>query len=177
MAKKILFHNELVTKKSLLASELSAVFENNAAGENWTAVHDNMLPLVQFAYLQELYYPSVITGEEKELLDTFSQIQAVIRRLNRRSEKAIDENEKSSYKHQADNAAGLLQELKSNPENSSLIDFYQLFIDSWEDYKNWMFTYRLLSNLVKLGKGWENNPEARMEFLQIKEKVLAEWKE
>ena len=171
MAKKILFHNELVTKKSLLASELSAVFENNAA------VHDNMLPLVQFAYLQELYYPSVITGEEKELLDTFSQIQAVIRRLNRRSEKAIDENEKSSYKQQADNAAGLLQELKSNPENSSLIDFYQLFIDSWEDYKNWMFTYRLLSNLVKLGKGWENNPEARMEFLQIKEKVLAEWKE
>lgn len=111
------------------------------------------------------------------MLDTFSQIQAVIRILNRRSEKAIDENEKSSYKQQADNVAGLLQELKSNPENSSLIDFYQLFIDSWEDYKNWMFTYRLLSNLVKLGKGWENNPEARMEFLQIKEKVLAEWKE
>lgn len=177
MAQKNLFQIKLVTKKSLLASELSAVFENNAAGEKWAAVHDNMLPLVQFAYLQELYQPSVITGEEKELLDTFSQIQAVIRRLNRRSEKAIDENEKSSYKQQADNVAGLLQELKNNPENSSLTDFYQLFIDSWEDYKNWTFTYRLLSNLVKLGKGWENNPEARMEFLQIKEKVSAEWKE
>lgn len=155
MAQKNLFQIKLVTKKSLLASELSAVFENNAAGEKWAAVHDNMLPLVQFAYLQELYYPSVITGEEK----------------------AIDENEKSSYKQQADNVAGLLQELKNNPENSSLTDFYQLFIDSWEDYKNWTFTYRLLSNLVKLGKGWENNPEARMEFLQIKEKVSAEWKE
>lgn len=176
---KKFLETKLVVKNSLLASELSAVFENNAAGTDLEAKakYDNMLPLVRFAYEQECIHTSIITGKEKELLQTFLHIQKVIDNLNKLSEKATNDNERMWYKQQAYVGAMCLSELKEDPDLCHLCNFYQLLMDNWEGLKNWANTYILLSNLVKLGQGWGNDPEVVREFLQIKKTILSEMKE
>lgn len=154
---------------------LDATFANNSAGVNWGAVHDNLLPLVQFASTQEVFCNSVLTGKEEELHHTFSQVQSVIDRLNRLSEEATDTEKKLYYKKEADWGAELLKELKEETQYSRLTNFYQLLLNSWEDFKDWTITYRLLSDLAKLEKGWRDDPEARMELLQILKTVSSEW--
>lgn len=154
---------------------LSAIFSNNSAGVNWEAVHDNMLPLVQFASTQEMFCDVPLTGKEKELHHAYTHIQSVIDRLVRLSDEAEDAEKQLYYEKEAKWGAELLQELKEEPECSHLINFYQLVLNSWEDFKNWTITYRMLDDLTKLEKGWRDDPEARMEFLQILKKVSAEW--
>lgn len=154
---------------------LSVIFGNNAAGVNWEAVHDNMLPLVRFASTQEIFCSIPLTGEEKELYHAYTQIQSVLDRLNRLADEADDVEKKLYYQKEAEWGAKLLQELKEEPEYSHLINFYQLLLDSWEDLKNWTVTYRMLGDLIKLEKGWRDDPEARMELLQILKNVSSEW--
>lgn len=154
---------------------LSAIFSNNSAGVNWEAVHDNMLPLVQFASTQEMFSGVPLTGKEKELHHAYTQIQSVLDRLVRLSDEAEDAEKKLYYEKEAKWGAELLQELKEDPECSHLINFYQLVLNSWEDFKNWTITYRMLDDLTKLEKGWRDDPEARMELLQLLKNVSAEW--
>lgn len=161
--------------KEKIGRVLSTIFAENAGGVNWEAVHDNMLSLVQFAMAQEEFCNSALTGNEEELHHTISQVQLVIDRLNKLSEEAIDTEKKLYYEEEAEWGAELLQELKEEPECSNLINFYQLLLNSWEDFKDWTITYRLLSDLAKLEKGWRNDPEARIELLQILKNVSAEW--
>ena len=134
---KKFLETKLVVKNSLLASELSAVFENNAAGTDLEAKakYDNMLPLVKFAYEQECIHTSIITGKEKELLQTFLHIQKVIDNLNKLSEKATNDNERMWYKQQAYVGAMCLSELKEDPDLCHLCNFYQLLMDNWEGLK------------------------------------------
>lgn len=158
-----------------IGKALSAIFANNSAGVNWGAVHDNMLPLVRFASTQEVFCGVPLTGEEEELHHAYSQIQSVIDRLNTRADEATDPEKKLYYKKEADWGGELLKELKEEPQMSHLINFYQLLLNSWEDFKDWTITYRLLCDLADLEKGWRDDPEARMELLQILKNVSDEW--
>lgn len=85
----------------------------------------------------------------------------------RLSDEAEDTEKKLYYEKEAKWGAGLLQELKEEPGCSHLINFYQLVLNSWEDFKNWTITYRMLDDLTRLEKGWRDDPEARMELLQL----------
>lgn len=154
---------------------LSAIFSNNSAGVNWEAVHDNMLPLVQFASTQEVFCAVPLTGKEKELNHAYTQIQSVIDRLARLSDEAEDAEKKFNYEKEKEWGMELLQELKEEPECSNLFNFYQLVLNNWKDFKNWTITYRMLDDLVKLEKGWRDDPEARMELLHLLKNVSAEW--
>lgn len=165
----------LYSENGGIGKALTAEFENNSAGVNWNAVHDNLLPLVQFASTQEVFCNSVLNGNEAELPHTILQVQSVLDRLNKLSEEATDSKKKLYYKKEAEWGAELLKELKEETQYSRLNNFYQLLLNSWEDFKDWTITYRLLADLAKLEKGWRNDPEARMELLQILKNISAEW--
>ena len=157
---------------------LSATFEMNSAGINWGTKHGDLFPLVRFASTQEVFCGVPLTGKEEVLHHACSQIQSVLDRLNTRAteaEDAGDTEKKLYYKKEADWGAELLKELKEEPECSHLINFYQLLLNSWEDFKDWSITYRLLADLVNLEKGWRDDPEARMELLQILKAVSENW--
>lgn len=164
----------LYSKDGGIGKALGAIFANNAAGVNWGAKHDNLLPIVQFASTQEVFCNTILTGEEKELHHAWSQVDSIIHRLERLSEEA-DGDKKFYYKQEADLGKELLKEFKEEIEYTRLFNFYQLLMNSWEDFKDWTITYRLLSDLAKLEKSWRNDPEARMELLQILKNVSSEW--
>ena len=58
--KKTIIRNEKELKCMLVE-----LFEGNAAGTNWHAVHDNYLPIVQFAMKQEKMKSTILKGDEK----------------------------------------------------------------------------------------------------------------
>lgn len=150
---------------------LSALFSNNSAGVNWEAVHDNMLPLVQYAQTQAMYCHTILSGKERELFHLKDQIQLVIEKL----EKLAQEKNSNYYKKEADWGRALLEELAEEPQYSRICNFYQLLLNSWDDFKNWTITYRLLHDLVEIEKGWRSDPAARIELLQLIKKVSDEW--
>lgn len=157
---------------------LSATFKMNSAGINWGTKHGDLFPLVRFASTQEVFCNVPLTGKEEVLHHAHLQIQSVLDRLKTRAieaEEAGDTEKKLYYKNEADSGTKLLKELKESPECSHLINFYQLLQNSWEDFKDWSITYRLLADLVDLEKGWRDDPEARMELLQILKAVSEKW--
>lgn len=158
-----------------IGKALGAIFENNAAGVNWGAKHDNLLPIVQFASTQEVFCNTVLTGKEEELHHAWSQVDSIIARLERLSDKAEDDSKKFYYQQEADWGKALLKEFREETRYTRLVNLYQLLLNSWEDFKDWTITYRLLADLAKLEKGWRNDPEARMELLQILKEVSEEW--
>lgn len=87
---KWIIEKYLYSENGGIGKALTAEFENNSAGVNWNAVHDNLLPLVQFASTQEVFCKSVLNGNEAELPHTILQVQSVLDRLNKLSEEATD---------------------------------------------------------------------------------------
>lgn len=172
---KAIVTNFLYSENGGIGKTLAAEFENNASGTNWDAVHDNLLPLVHFAKTQEFFCNTTLTGKEKELYHMASQVQFIIDKLNQISEETDDLTKQSYYKREAIFGSHLLEELKEEPGFSRLINFYQLLLNNWDHLKNWTITYRLLSDLAKIEKGWRDTPETRMELLQIIKNVSSEW--
>ena len=58
-----------------IGNTLAAFFSANAAGINWKSVHDNLLPLVQFAREQLMYSSTPLNGDEEELYHCVAQIK------------------------------------------------------------------------------------------------------
>lgn len=157
---------------------LSATFAMNSAGINWGTKHGDLFPLVRFASTQEVFCCQPLTGDEEELHHAYSQIQSVIDLLKTRAteeEAAGNLEKKFYYEKEAKWGEDLLKILRETPRMSRLINFYQLLMNSWDDFKDWSITYRLLKDLVDLEKGWRNYPENRMELLQILKAVSEEW--
>jgi len=172
--------NYLYAKDNGIGNALSVLFANNAAGINMGIVHDNFLPVVKFACNRQQFCKASLTGKEEELYHTRSQIQSVIGRLRIRAEQEAEAGDKEKecyYKREADWGDMLLDELNTVPQRSRLVHFYQLLLNSWEDFKNWSITYRLLHDLVDLEKGWGDDPLDRMELLRILKEISKEWEE
>lgn len=158
-----------------IGSTLAALFSYNAAGTNWASVHDNFLPLVQFAKSQEVFCNTTLSGNEDELYHCYSQIESIINKLERMA--GDDSEHEKEYLREADWARHLLQELKEEPQCSRLTNFYVLILNNWEDLKGWSITYRLLMDLAILEKGWRNDYETRTELLELVKAISIEWNE
>lgn len=173
---KCIVEHYLYGENGGIGQALSAVFSSNSAGVNWEAAHDNLLPIVQFASRQEVFCNISLTGTENELYHAYSQMQSIIDRLNKLSEEAaVDEEKRLYYEKEAKRASELLRKLQDEPERSRLVNFYYILLDNWEDFRDWSITYRLLYDLVMLEKGWRDNPEVRIELLQLIRSVSSEW--
>ena len=76
-----LVENCLYSYDGNISTTLATLFENNSAGINYEAVHDNLLPIVRFASTQQIYCYTVLNGNERELPHAYSQIEAIINKL------------------------------------------------------------------------------------------------
>lgn len=164
--KKTIIRNEKELKCMLVE-----LFEGNAAGTNWHAVHDNYLPIVQFAMKQEKMKSTILKGDEKEISHACLQLKVIVEKLD-----GLAETENSSYIEEADKARELLNDLKK-AENCELFKFYKLLVENWNILKGLSATYRLLADLVKLSKNMRNDAKVKMELLWLAGNVATEWKD
>lgn len=154
---------------------LDAVFAFNAAGINWGSKYDNLLPLVEFASNQSSLSNETPTGREQELYHCCSNLDSVVKKLHHLSTKANDSLIQQYYEKESQMAECYLNQLKSEPQCVRYANIFQLLLNNWEDLKGWSITYRLLSDLAVLEKGWENTAEVQMELLKILNDVSQEW--
>lgn len=167
--------NYLYSEGGGIGKTLEAIFSTNAAGTDWGAKYDNLLPIVEFAKTQECFCNTIPTGEEREIYHCCSQVDSVATKLEHLADEATDRTKKYMYQKEAKWARDLLKELKEEPQYSSYVNFYQLLLNNWEDLKGWSITYRLLADLAVLEKGWQDTAETRTELLQLMKNVSAEW--
>lgn len=167
--------NFLYSEDGGIGQTLNAVFATNAAGVYLNSRYDNLLPIVQFAKTQECFCNTTPNGEERELYHFCSQLDSVCKRLELLSEERPDK--KIEYLNEAEWGRELLKEATNEPQFMRYVNIYQLLLNNWEDLKGWSITYRLLSDLAVLEKGWRNSPEARNELLSILKSVSNEWKD
>lgn len=167
--------NYLFSPNAGIGETLSVAFEANAAGTNWNAKYSNLLPLVEFALSQEVLRSTSITGQEPDLYHCISQLKNVATRLKQLMVEAEDLNSEAYYQKETEFAVHLIEELTSEPQFCRLCNIYQLIIRNWSSLKGLSITYRLLSDLARMEKGWINTPEAKMELCAILKSVSEDW--
>ena len=167
--------NYLFSLNAGIGKTLSVAFEANAAGTNWNAKHSNLLPLVEFALSQEVLCNTSITGQEPDLHHCITQVKNVATRLEQLMVEAEDLSSKAYYKKETEFAVHIIEELTSEPQFCRLCNIYQLIIRNWSSLKGLSITYRLLSDLARMEKGWINTPEAKKELCVILKSVSEDW--
>lgn len=168
--------NYLFSPNAGIGKTLSVAFEANAVGTNWNAKYSNLLPLVEFALSQEVLCNTSITGQEPDLYHCITQVKNVATRLKQLMVEAEDFSSKAFYKKETEFAVHIIEELTSEPQFCRLCNIYQLIIRNWSSLKGLSITYRLLSDLARMEKGWKNTPEAKAELCAILRSVSEDWK-
>lgn len=165
--------NYLLSKDGNIEKILFAIFSFNGAGNNWESLHNNLLPLVIFAYMESLLNPQVpikTTGEYEHFLTQFSSL---VDKLEYLAETNPAKN--VFYTVEFYRAGNLLKGIESNPPFTRLPDIYKLILDNWDDLKDWCITYRLLADLAIIYKSWTNTFSKKLELLTILSNVTNEW--
>jgi hypothetical protein len=156
--------NYLYSPDWSISKTLTIIFENNSAGINFQAVHDNMIELVQFANKQEIFKTTMLTGKEAELHHMASQLQSILNYLSK----------SGGYDETVTWGNEILEELQTEPRITRLTNIYQLIINSWDVLKNRTETYRLLSDITSVSS-YINNIDMRKELLHLMIKISNEW--
>lgn len=156
---------------------LAAIWSYNAAGENWSSKHDNLLPLVEFAHEEESYCNIIPKGDEPEIPHFLLQIEAIHAKFKEMAMQEKNSLQKIHYENEAKYVQELLVEARKNPQFMRYTNFYLLVLDNWVDLKGWTITYRLLYDLSKLEKGWRTTPETRTKLLRLIIEISRNWKD
>lgn len=167
--------NYLFGQDGGIGKTLGVAFDANAAGTDWNAKYSNLLPLVEFALSQEVLCNTVITGQEPELYHCITQLKNVVVTLKQLMVEAEDFSRKAYFKNEIDFAEQIIGELTNEPQFCRLCNIYQLIIRNWSSLMELSITYRLLSDLARMEKGWKNTPDAKVELCAILKSVSEDW--
>lgn len=164
------------TENHGIGATLDAIFSYNSEGsESQTSKYTNLLPIVQFARTQQIYCNTIPTGKEPDFRHFCSQLRSIYNKFKCLSENAKDSESKFYYQNEANFMRDLLKEATEEPQFMRYSNFYQIVIDNWVDLQNWSITFRMLSDLAKMEKGWKDTPETRTTLLQLLKDVSTEW--
>ena len=159
---------------------ISAAFRYLSSGISWQAKYKNALPLVEYASHLSTFSSAVPTGKEEELPYFLVQLDAVIGELEYYANNYTGELEgikKSELLKEADYARELYKTAKDKPQCMKYINIYSLICNNWEYLKKHTITYRLLSAMAKMEKGWISDAETRYKLTQILKIVSDDWKD
>lgn len=137
--------------------------------------HDNLLPIVKFAFSEESLCNTVPTGKEEHFPYFCSQFDSICSKLESLTDESADLNKQYYYQKEAKFARELLKEATDKPQYMRYCNFYNIIIDNWDDLKDWSITFRMLFALATMESGWRNTPESRMELLSLLKQVSDEW--
>lgn len=141
---------------------LSSVFEYNSSGIKWKSKGLPLLPFIEYAINEQRYiYKYKVDKEPMEhLLDSLNSIRELLKKL-----KSDNIDIESSLKF-----SGALETLnyfidvlngKYGVEKVPFKLIYHFFKDYWDDLKDSTHTFRALSDLVAMQKGWRDTEESR----------------
>ena len=164
-------------ENSGIGATLNALFGYNAAGTRgtWSSKYGNLLPIVQFAHLEQCFCNTIPSGEERELHHFRSQLDSICNKFEYLAAEEETPSRKYYYQKEAEFARELLKEATEEPRYIRYNNFYQLVIDNWTDLKDWSITFRMLCDLASMEKGWRDTPETRTKLLQLIKEVSVEW--
>lgn len=141
---------------------LSSVFEYNSSGIKWKSKGLPVLPFIEFAINEQRYINKYKVDKEpmEHLLDSLDSIRELLKKL-----KSDNIDIESSLKF-----SGALETLnyfidvlngKYGVEKVPFKLIYHFFKDYWDDLKDSTHTFRALSDLVAMQKGWRDTEESR----------------
>ena len=152
---------------------LVAAFQGNIGGVEWTAVHSNYLPLVNFC---QKYYkgPVRFTGNEQELPHLIEQLDLIIKRINNCVNGIIDVQERSFLADKAKNAMSMIKKLKESPETIKPCKIFETITDFFAMFDDWSITYRALGDLTELCT-FEESADTRIELFNLLDELSSDW--
>lgn len=141
---------------------LSSVFEYNSSGIKWKSKGLPLLPFIEYAINEQRYINKYKVDKEpmEHLLDSLNSIRELLKKL-----KSDNIDIESSLKF-----SGALETLnyfidvlngKYGVEKAPFKLIYHFFKDYWDDLKDSTHTFRALSDLVAMQKGWRDTEESR----------------
>ena len=141
---------------------LSSVFEYNSSGIKWKSKVLPLLPFIEYAINEQRYINKYKVDKEpmEHLLDSLNSIRELLKKL-----KSDNIDIESSLKF-----SGALETLnyfidvlngKYGVEKVPFKLIYHFFKDYWDDLKDSTHTFRALSDLVAMQKGWRDTEESR----------------
>lgn len=141
---------------------LSSVFEYNSSGIKWKSKGLPLLPFIEYAINEQRYINKYKVDKEpmEHLLDSLNSIRELLKKL-----KSDNIDIESSLKF-----SGALETLnyfidvlngKYGVEKVPFKLIYHFFKDYWNDLKDSTHTFRALSDLVAMQKGWRDTEESR----------------
>lgn len=141
---------------------LSSVFGYNSDGINWKSKGLPVLPFIEFAIYEQKYIGKYKVDKEpmEHLLDCLDSIRELLKKL-----KKDNFDIESSLKF-----SGALETLnyfidvlngKYGDEKIPFGLIYHFFKDYWDDLKDSTHTFRALSDLAAMQKGWRNSKTSR----------------
>lgn len=141
---------------------LSSVFEYNSSGIKWKSKGLPLLPFIEYAINEQKYIGKYEVDKEpiEHLLDSLNSIRELLKKL-----KSDNLDIESSLKF-----SGALETLnyfidvlngKYGVEKVPFKLIYHFFKDYWDDLKDSTHTFRALSDLVAMQKGWRDTEESR----------------
>lgn len=141
---------------------LSSVFEYNSSLINWKFQGLPVLPFIEYAIKEQKYINKYKVDKEpmEHLLDCLDSIRELLKKL-----KKDNFDIESSLKF-----SGALETLnyfidvlngKYGDEKIPFGLIFHFFKDYWDDLKDSTYTFRALSDLAEMQKGWRNSKESR----------------
>lgn len=141
---------------------LSSVFDYNSSGIKWKSQGLPLLPFIEYAINEQKYIGKYEVDKEpmEHLLYSLNSIRELLKKL-----KSDNLDIESSLKF-----SGALETLncfidvlngKYGDEKVPFKLIYHFFKDYWDDLKDSTHTFRALSDLAAMQKGWRDTEESR----------------
>ncbi len=138
---------------------LSSVFNYNAAGVKWKSLGLPLLPLIEFAIDEQKFI-------DKDEFDkdsiTSNLIDYLIQLKNNFMENSNDERDSDvKYKKCLEALEFFIDVLKKGDQKIPFVMIYRFFKDYWDILKDSAYSFKVLSDLASMQKGWRNDNYSR----------------
>lgn len=138
---------------------LSSIFDYNSAGFNWKSRGLPLLPLIEFAIDEQKFI-------DKDEFDkdsiTSNLIDYLIQLKNNFMENSNDERDSDvKYKKCLEALEFFIDVLKKGNQKLRFVMIYRFFKDYWDILKDSAYSFKVLSDLASMQKGWRNDNYSR----------------
>ena len=138
---------------------LSSVFNYNAAGIKWKSLGLPLLPLIEFAIDEQIFIDNDEFDKDSitsNLIDYLIQLKNICLE-NSNNERDGDVR----YKKGLETLEFFIDVLKSGNQKLRFVMIYRFFKDYWDILKDSVYTFKVLSDMASIQKGWRNDSYSR----------------
>lgn len=153
---------------------LSSVFEYNSDGINWKSCGLPLLPFIEFAIDEQRNIKKYVVDKDPipHLLDCLDSIVKIIDGLK---ENCLDIESNLRYAGALEMLDYFIRQLNEEDERIQFVTYYRFFQEFWDDLKDSTFTFRALSDLTRIQKGWRNDDESRYLLTRNLRELAQKW--